>query len=192
MNFIKDFYLNYVSLNLSDYSDFGIDLQINKILFFVSIILCIASFVISSYERNLSLLLRKLCRSGSFSADNAKTLSELGISDNKAIKSIITKRSGISKKLIVCIDTDAIYSPETEEHSKDGKKESLKNIVSPIDTSRFYINAEEKLAAENYYKTKNSSVLKTVIYCAIILVFYVVTALLMPSILSVLDSLVSN
>ena len=192
MNFLKDFYHNYISLNLSDYSGFGIDLEINKVVFFASVVLCIASFVISSYERNLSLVLRKLYRSGSFSKDEAKTLSELGLSDNKAVKSILIKRSGISKRLISFIDTSAKENVVTEESEEQSGEDTRNGIITSIETAKFYINGEEKPAAENYYKSKNSSIAKTALYCVIILAFYFVIALLMPSILTVLSNLLSN
>ena len=195
MNFLKDFYTNYILVNISNYPNIGIDLEINKVLLFVSLVLCVASFVISSYERNLSLLIRKLFRSGAFSADDAKTLAELGLSQSRTIKSILSKRSGITKKLISStLDYPKSYDELVafEKDLKKSREESEKASTSLFSTAKFYINADEKLAAENYYKTKNPSVLKTSLYCVAILVFYVIVALLMPSILEILNGLMSK
>ena len=100
MSFFEKLYNDYICLNLGDYPNIGVNFEINKLLIFVFIGLCVACFIIGKNQANVSLLLKKLMRAEAFGEDNGKTLAELGLSDNKSVKTLIEKNSGVIKKVV--------------------------------------------------------------------------------------------
>lgn len=72
MNFIKRFYNDFISVKLSEYKGFESELQINKLLFFVFLGICIACMIITYHNSYASLILKKLTRIGAFGEDNSK------------------------------------------------------------------------------------------------------------------------
>ena len=203
MKLLKNFYDNYISLNLEKFPNINVDIEINKLLFFVTVGLMIACFIINYYEKNVALLIKKLMRHGAFSEEQGRTLGELGLGDNKAVKAILSKNSGITKKIIFSIGKKIQTYEEyvlLEKKRKAAKKlpgEERKKAIDTLNKSlsldfssvRFYIPESSKGLAEHYYKTKNGSLLKTVLYCVLMLVFYVLVALLMPTLLNFIDGI---
>ncbi|MBQ9070515.1 MAG: hypothetical protein IJY23_04125 [Clostridia bacterium] len=203
MKLLKNFYDNYISLNLKKFPNINVDIEINKLLFFVTVGLMIACFIINYYEMNVALLIKKLMRHGAFSEEQGRTLGELGLGDNKAVKSILSKNSGITKKIIFSTGKKIQTYEEyvlLEKERKAAKKlpgEERKKAIDTLNKSlsldfssvRFYIPESSKGLAEHYYKTKNGSLLKTVLYCVLMLVFYVLVALLMPTLLNFIDGI---
>ena len=85
MEAIKNFYRNYICLNLNEFENLSADLEINKVLFFLALGICAACFVLNYYQSVISLFLKKLIRAEA-TAENAKTLSDLGLKENKTLK----------------------------------------------------------------------------------------------------------
>lgn len=213
MDYLKKLYTKYFSVNLHDY---GIDVnfEINKFLFFIAIGLCVACVLINYYQRNTALLLKKLIRLDAFSEEQSKTLSELRLSDNKAVKALILKNSGSVKKIVEVIGRKKVSYEEyitSEKQKKANKKHFLRkktsagdesgniepitsqgdgNVNTDIDfsTAKMYILPQMRSYAERAIRFDSSPV-KTALYCLAILTFFAVIILTMPYILSIVSGI---
>lgn len=97
---LKEFYHKYIELNLKDYPNIGIDLEINKLLFFVFLALIAASVFASYIQASIALMVKKLLRTSSFSEESSKTLADLGLDKHKTLKFALTRATGSAALII--------------------------------------------------------------------------------------------
>ena len=201
MKFFTDFYEKYLCLNVDDYLKLGFDLEINKLILVLSVGLCIACFYISFIQSNISLFLKKLIRSEAFSEEKSKTLGELGLSDNKTLRRLILKDSGVIKKAVSVLGIKKLTYEEYVEAEK-AKKEAKKNKSSDpsksvssvnidFNVAKFYIQQDNRAYADHAFTVNNSSIVKTLLYCVLILSFTLTFIFLMPSLLGAVGSIIS-
>ena len=206
MTFFQKIYRNYVSLKLSDYKGFDSDLQINKLLFFVFLGLAAACVIINYNNNAVSILLKKLTRTGAFGEDKSKKLSDIGLGSSKAIKRVLRAKSGVVKHLIA--EKGAIklsYEEYTElekskksiKGTKKEKKEKLaeiKNKLSPsinFDLAEFYIPENMKEASERFISDKSTTLTKGLVYALSVLLFYVGIMFFMPTLLNWISNIIT-
>jgi hypothetical protein len=200
MSFFEKLYNDYICLNLGDYPNIGVNFEINKLLIFVFIGLCVACFIIGKNQANVSLLLKKLMRAEAFGEDNGKTLAELGLSDNKSVKTLIEKNSGVIKKVVSVKGIKKMTYEEyieAEKQRREAKKNKQSNpgisdvISINFDEAKFYISPDMRSYAEHSFRANDGSVLKTSLYCVIIMVFFIALMAIMPSLLEAINSILS-
>ena len=126
MNFLKKIYNEYICVRLSDYKGFESDLQINKLLFFVFLGLCAACVIITYYNGTTALVLKKLVRIGAFGEEKGKTLSELGLGSSRAVKRVLSNKSGSVKHLILQAGAKKLSYEEYTE--LENSKKELKGL----------------------------------------------------------------
>ena len=97
---LTEFYHKYIELNLKDYPNIGIDLEINKLLFFVFLALIAASVFASYIQASIALMVKKLLRTSSFSEESSKTLADLGLDKHKTLKFALTRATGSAALII--------------------------------------------------------------------------------------------
>ena len=197
MKFLKNFYNNYICLNAKDYLDIEIDFEINKILFFIVIGICTACFVITYYQNDIILLLKKLLKIEAFSEDSAKTLYELGLSENKNVKRMLLRNTGKINRIVSVVGRK---QPTFEEYTEFEKQRKLaKKNKTPFDkqlslssidfsSARLYISLENRLYAERSYSSNDVSYVKAGILSIAVFIFYLVIVYTMPLILEVISS----
>ena len=204
MDLIKDFYNDFICLNLKDYKNIGIDVEINKLILLFFGALIISCIIVSINQMNLTLLIRKLMKIEAYTEESAKTLSELGLADNAGIKSLVNKNDGRISKIIAVVgikrQTYEKYI-EAERKRKEARrlppaerKAVLDSLsVGEIDASnaKIYIPEDKKEYASYVYSSGNGSVVKTVLSCTLILVVAVAIILLMPTLLSLLNNILA-
>lgn len=204
MDLIKDFYNDFICLNLKDYKNIGIDVEINKLILLFFGALIIGCIIVSINQMNLTLLIRKLMKIEAYTEESAKTLSELGLADNAGIKSLVNKNDGRISKIIAVVgikrQTYEEYM-EAERKRKEARrlppaerKAVLDSLsVGEIDASnaKIYIPEDKKEYASYVYSSGNGSVVKTVLSCTLILVVAVAIILLMPTLLSLLNNILA-
>ena len=206
MEFFKKIYTKYISLNVKDYLGGNFDFQINKVLIFLAIGLCIACFFINYNQSVVSRLIKKLIRLDAFSEDSAKTLKDLGLTDHKPTKILISKNSGVTKRVLGVVGRKTLTYEEyiaAERAKKEAKKARLtkKNTKSTPDTTcendapaenfdveldfltaRFFVIPDTREYAERYVR-RDYSPLKTAIYCVFIVLFFTALIITMPYLL---------
>ena len=204
MDLIKDFYNDFICLNLKDYKNIGIDVEINKLILLFFGALIIGCIIVSINQMNLTLLIRKLMKIEAYTEESAKTLSELGLADNAGIKSLVNKNDGRISKIIAVVgikrQTYEEYM-EAERKRKEARrlppaerKAVLDSLsVGEIDASnaKIYIPEDKKEYASYVYSSGNGSVVKTVLSCTLILVVAVAIILIMPTLLSLLNNILA-
>lgn len=174
----------YLSLNLKDYENIGIDFEINKFLILVGLALCVASFVISRKRSLISEMIKQLFRHNSTSEQNAKTLKELGLIDSRGIKRSLSADSQL-RKMVSFVGERKLSYEEFVALSKEKKKAV---DVPDFETARFYIPDEALDRAKYVYNNYSSSLLHTVLLCVLCLSITACLILLSPSIVSLIDA----
>ena len=82
--------------------------------------------------------------------------------------------------------------------SHEEKKKKLSEINEKLslnvnfETAEFYIPHDKKDASERFITDKNTTVLNGIVCCVSLLVFYIVIALSMPSILSFISRIITQ
>ena len=204
MDLIKDFYNDFICLNLKDYKNIGIDVEINKLILLFFGALIIGCIIVSINQMNLTLLIRKLMKIEAYTEESAKTLSELGLADNAGIKSLVNKNDGRISKIIAVV---GIKRQTYEEYMEAERKRKEARRLPPADrkavldslsvgeidasNAKIYIPEDKKEYASYVYSSGNGSVLKTVLSCTLILVVAVAIILLMPTLLSLLNNILA-
>ena len=174
----------YLSLNLKDYESFGIDFEINKFFIIVAAALCVTSFIVN-YKRSLiSEMIKQLFRHNATSEDNAKTLTELGLSESCGIKRALSSDSQL-RKMVAIVGEKKLSYEEYIALEKVKKKNALK---PDFETARFYIPASSLDRAKHVYNTYNTSILRTLLVCVMLVAITVCIILLSPELLSLIDS----
>ena len=84
---------NYLSLNLNEYENIGMNLPIVKLLLAVAVAFIVAIIIINYSKRNLYLMVKQLMRHGAMGEESAKTLSELKLNEIRGIKRALVNSS---------------------------------------------------------------------------------------------------
>ena len=182
-----EFYNKYFIINLSDYPNIGIDLQINVVLFCFLIGMIVTTLIINyRTETNLTLI-KKLLRYEANSEENAKTLSEIGF--YTAMAKLTLRGSGRIKKLISRVGEKQMTYEEYVEAIKDKK---YKEEEIDFENARFYIKEESLDEAVKISETNTTSLVNTILLCVLMVAIYVFLMFLMPSILTLVNNILAN
>ena len=174
----------YLSLNLKDYENIGIDFEINKFLILVGLSLCVASFVISRRRALLCEMIKQLFRHGATSEDSAKTLVELGLLGSRGIRRALSSDSQM-RRLVSFVGEKRLSYEEYVALSRE-KKKTLD--VPDFNTARFYVPERSLDRAKHVYNTYSTSLFHTVLVCLLCISVTVCLVMLSPSIASLLNS----
>ena len=208
MNFLKKFYNDYINIKLSDYDGFESNLEINKLLFFVFLGIAVACMVITYHNSTATLILKKLTRVGAFGEEKSKTLSDIGLGDSRAVKRLLTNRSGALKNVIALRGDKKLTFEEYSELEKEKKllkglsKEEKKKKLSEINEklsptinfseALFYIPEDMKDTSERFISDKSTTLMKGILSCSILIAAYLVIVLVSPSLLSWISNIISD
>ena len=183
-NFMLKDIKEYFSLNLNDYENIGINFEINKFLFLLTIGLCAMAFVVN-YRRSLIIdTVRQLFRHNATDDANAKTLAELGLSGSRGIRKALVSDSQLRRMVAIVGEVRPTY----EEYVESMKKKGKELPVTDLSTARIYIPEESLDRAKFVYNNYSTSLLKTILICVFIIAISVCLILLSPSILAAIDS----
>ena len=193
-----EFYKNYLSVNLADYENIGINLEISKVLFGLLIGLIIAS-VIVSWQRNAMLaIIKKLNRRGCVDESSAKTLSELNI-NTFGVRTLVKTSSRVKRLIKRVGESEYTYEEYTAllKKKKEKKEGSEKDGKLPLElekkidfaTAKFYLKDACSNDTKNILDKKKNPVLNTVLMCLLLVSVYTILLFLMPDILSLINSI---
>lgn len=182
----REFYENYFSINLKDYPNIGVDLEISKIMFFFLVGLIAASFALNYFRGTMHSVIKALTRYSCFGEENAKTLSEINL-DTKGVRYSLKDGSQLSR--IVGRTGKKNYS--YEEYLELSKDKNFKEEDIDFSTSRFFIIDEEKIRAEKILTAYSPSILRTAIFSTFMVALYMCLLFTMPDILSVVNNILS-
>lgn len=214
MSFFKNIYSKYLSINLSDYENIKINLDINIVVLSLTLILCASCFILYHKQALTTTILKRMIRQDVFGLDNAASLCSLGLTD-KSFRKALTTRYGYMKQAIV-IDGERNEAQsqgkqikessdndegEAEQGSEYISKTSDSNDAMPdiygrdgliSKDARIYIPSDRKDLAAHILETHSTSIMKTVFSCALILTVGLTLFFTMPYILSAINTALSK
>ncbi len=180
-----DFYEKYFEINLKDFPNIGIDLEINKLIFVFVLASIIAIIAINYIRSIMHSVVKVLTRHEATSPESAKTLKELGL-DKKGIKTALRSNSQLRRAVGITGQSEYTY----EEYIKLTKQKGFRDEIS-FEEAGLYLKSEEKDLASKICEAKSPSVLETVLMCLLMLAVFVCLMFAMPSILSWINNLLA-
>ena len=186
---LKSYFEDYLSVNLADYENIGVDFEISKFLLIILAALCISFFVIDWHRGYMLLAVKKLFRHGATSEEGAKTLKELGLDRSKSVKWALLTDTRLSK--IMSWVGKPQYTYEEYVALRKEKRESGERFVDErpdLNTARFYISERYMGEAKNIAENYSSSFIKTVFFSLMFVIIFVCLTLIMPELLSFINA----
>lgn len=191
-----EFYRNYLSINLNDYENIGINFEISKVLFGILVGIIIASILVGWQRNSMLVLVKRLKRRDCISEDSAKTLDELGI-NSLGVRTLISTSSRVRRIVGRVGEKEYTYEEYTalmkkKNRKKKGDSEQEERLPSDkidFSLSKFYLKDEQGEDTENILDKKNSSLLNTILMCVLLVSIYTILLFLMPDILEFINSL---
>ena len=181
-NYMLDVIKEYLSVNLDDYENIGINFEINKFILLCAMTLCVFSFFIN-YKRSLIAdTVKQLLRHNATDEESAKTLSELGLADSRGIKKAIFTSSQLRRMITVIGEVRPTY----EEYVAAQKEKKKIATADPL-AVRIYIPAEAMDRAKHVYNTYNTSLVRTLLACVMVISLAMCLIFIMPGFLSFID-----
>lgn len=181
-----EFYNKYFLVNLNDYSNIKIDLEISKILFFLLVGIIIATVIVNYRRASMILIIKKLLRHEIFSEDSAKNLSELGI-DNIGVRLALSSGGRLSGIVLRAGEKKYTY----EEYSQLIKSKKFKEEKIDFSDARFYINKENLEDAQKIVDVPMPSIINTLLFCILLIAVYIFIILLIPELLTLINNIIS-
>lgn len=181
--FEKIFY-DFFFINLNEYQNINVDFQINVVLFFVSLAICAAAFIITLYRSSLQKVIKQLTRLEAKDEDGARTLAELGLEKSIFIKMALCREGRLTRIIGRVGETKYTY----EEYLALSKQKGFRHENLDFTTARFYIREEKADDAKNIIENYGTSMWRTALYCVLVIAVYVCLMLFMPEILRLIDN----
>ncbi len=179
MSFTKNIFL----VNLKDYPNIGIDLQISKLLFYIFVGLIVIAIVVNLRRATINLLIIKLLQEEILSKENAKTLTELDI-NNLGTRLLLSCNCCLSK-IVLIADNDY-----TEKESNK-KSQIFKRKKINFDEVRFYLNNESLGDAQKIVDVPTPSVINTLLFCILLFGIYICIVLIIPELLTFINNIIN-
>ena len=188
LNAFKRYFKNYVMIDLSDYPEFGVNFKIN--LFLLALFLAfIGVMLYTNYVRaSMHLLVKQLMRHGASSEDGAKTLTELGLIDNRTVRSLISREGQLSSVVGQVGKREYTY----EEYVALEKIGKLPKERIDFSTARFYLKESGMDRARCIFNFYDSSVIRSILFTVLVLAVYVAVSIIMPSVLDAINGYLAS
>ena len=198
-----NFYEKYFLINLKDYPNIGIDLEINKILLYVLIGAMLAVVMLGYRKAGIARVIKSLLRHEAKDEGSAKTLDELKINTLCARVALISAEGRIAK-VIRRVGAHqytyeeyiaAIKKKKGKTKGEDTEKNKQSNPLAAekinFSTAKFYICEEKTEEATRIYDRTESPVLHTILTCVLLLSLYTCLLFAMPGLLDVINASMS-
>ena len=180
---LKNIWNDIILLNLKDYENIGVDFYINIFFFVLAVFICISFFVIEHKRGCMRLTVKQLMRHNAEGEESAKTLFELGIS-SRSIKRALSTDTRLSK----IVKRVGAHEYTYEEYVKLSKEKKLKKEKIDFTTARFYINKSYEQQAKHIYENYNTSLVKSLLMCALVILIYGAVAAVSSEIIEYINS----
>ena len=175
----------FFSVNLKDYPNIGIDLQITKVLFCFTIGLIVTTIVVNYIRISVNTLIKKLLRYDATTEDNAKNLEKLGMKPFEAKVAFLSK-GRVAKVVYFKGQKEYTYEEYTELlKSKDFKEEKI-----DFKTAEFYIKPDKIDEAKKIIDVPTTSVISMILLCILIIAVFACLMLVMPELLTLINSMI--
>ena len=181
-NYMLDDVKEYLSLNLNDYENIGINFEINKFILLCAIAMCVVAFFVNYKRSLLAITVKQLLRHNATDEESAKTLDELGLAGSRGIRNAIFTSSQLRRMIAVVGECRPTY----DEYVAAQKEKKKLETTDPLSV-RIYIPAEAMDRAKHVYNTYNSSIPHTLLACVMYIALAVCLILVMPELLALIN-----
>ena len=163
--FLKDF----LSINLNEYENININLEINKVIVVTCFAFVIGVILFDIYRGSIRVMVAQLMRHGAKSEENAKTLKELGLEDTKTCKIIkmMLTRDNLLTKVVARVGEKKYSYEEYKALTSEERKENSKIDFS---TAAFYIKDDQQYLASGIVEKYTTSIYRTILSCLFIFI----------------------
>ena len=182
---LETYFERFFLLNLKDYSNISVNLYVNLLLLTAFVGMGTAVCLAAVIRSKMALVTKQLLRHGAIGEENAKTLSQLGLINIRGIRRVLSREGQLTR--IVRRVGEVRYTYEEYVALVKEKKLTRENI--DFSTAAFFIDTEQSARAKNVYETYSSPWQKTAAICVFLLAVYVCLSLVMPEIMSWLNSI---
>ena len=179
---------NYLLVDLSDYPEIGVSFKINLFILALFIAFIMAMLVTNHLRGSMYLLIKQMIRHGATDESGAKTLLELGLKDNRTVKSQLCSDGQLSYVVARVGKAEYTY----EEYVALQKKGELKKEKIDFTTARFYIKESGQDRARRIFNSYNTSWVKGALYALLLLAVYVGVSIIVPEILDIINGYLAN
>ncbi len=173
------------SINLNDYDNIAINLEINKLLLPAFIVFGVLMVFLAIYRSTMKDMIFQLTRHGACSEENACTLEELGLSKSFMLPYLIKNDTLLSKVVGRAGRTEYSY----EEYKSLSKEEKKKFEKIDFAVERFYIREEQADRARHINEKYGTNKKRILVGCIFLTMFYIALSAAMPEILNVINNL---
>ncbi len=183
------------------YENLNIDgdtmLFINIIVFGLCIGIIFAAFAAVFNKRVLGNIVRKLLSEGAVSAENAKTLEELGL-ENSVLVRYAVRKSVTLRRVVKCREEEEYIAAEAQkrreykqEHEKDKRASRFRETEYKINpyADTFYIPEEMKYMADVKFEKKGSTWLGAFVCIPVMIVVFILIIVALPHIISLVNDI---
>jgi hypothetical protein len=200
-NLWKFFYDVYLSVD-GNYQNLGFDTgtitSVRIIVLGIFIGTVIGCLYMAYNKQVLGGAVRKMLaeNGGCRSAENAKTLAELGLIKNPFIKSAV-QRSASLRRVVRCVEEEEFYRAQAERKAEYEKKcaESEERLPKfreleyciDVNSDHFYIPEELCDMAEHKFESKGFSWVATIIGIVLLCIAFFIVLLVLPKVLTFVD-----
>lgn len=174
------------SINLNEYENININLEINKVILLAFCALAIGVVFLNVYRGNIRLCVSQLLRHGATDKDSAKTLTELGLADSKTVKFLLSRDTLLTKTVAALGEKKYTY----EEYKALNKSERKTKI--DFTSEAFYIREGKTDRARDILEKYVTSSARTVTSCVLIAIVCICVIACMPGILNVINNLLGR
>ena len=205
------FYKDYICLNTKEYHNIGFDFEIVKVLLVTALVLCIVFCVMDFHKKNAYVIIKQLMRHEAKDPESAKTLSEIGLSQNKSVRRAIESSSQlksvvgrVGEKVMTYEEFIALEKKKREnkliyrifkkkkiqdENNTECSGVENENVAPSIDTVGLYIKPERADYASRIYNGADISVVRTALRCVLVVAVAVCFTMLMPELLTLVNNM---
>ena len=178
----------YFEINLNDYDNIGVSLEINKAIAIASIAFMVAVILFCLHRGAIRLVIMQLTRHDATSPEDAKTLKELGLDKRRFVKRILSGDNILTKTVARVGKKQYDY----DEYLALSKKEKREIDKIDFEKEAFYIREEKRDLVSNIIDKYVTSVPRTITLCVFIALVTMAVIICMPDILTIIDNIIKS
>lgn len=180
-----------LSINLNEYENININLEINKVILAACGVFIIFIILFDVYRMGIRSMVNQLIRHGAKDEESAKSLKELGLEGTRIIRVIkmMLARDNLLTK-VVARSGEKKYS--YEEYKALSKEEREENEKIDFSTATFYVKEEQSSLVSGIVEKYGTSVQRTALSCSFVVLMGICLVACMPGILNVLNNILKN
>ncbi len=201
-HFMLEIYKRHLFINLKDYENIGIDLEIGLVLLAFAVGLIAATVLITLQRNSMIALVKRLTRVEATSEKGAKTLTELGFTGFRGFMCRILLRGSGRLKRLVRRRGEPEYTYEeyielTKKRKRSGKKnaeadgkgsDALDAEKPNFKTDAFYLKDKDSPQTKNLLEARVYPLINTILFCVFVFAVYVCISLFLPDILNLVNN----